>query len=244
MDAASRSSRSTPPSSSTCSNGTSRWAAFARWRWSCRSATSSSRRETATGRSIGGGFFSRGQVYKILGNPTYVGEIHHHGKVHAGNHPAIIERETWERAQQLLEENKQGQRPTKHARNRSLLADRLVDEEGEPLIATHASKGKVRYRYYVSRALQHDPDADSAAGLRIPAREIEAAVAERVAEALDDPIALTAKAGLTLHSGDLRQTMALARSLAEQVRTKDYQLVRELVNSARQGKRDKDRTIS
>lgn len=57
------------------------------------------RRETATGRSIGGGFFSRRQVYKILANPTYVGEIHHHGKVHAGNHPAIIERETWERAQ-------------------------------------------------------------------------------------------------------------------------------------------------
>ncbi len=191
------------------------------------------RRETATGRSIGGGFFSRGQVYKILANPTYVGEIHHHGKVHAGNHPAIIERETWERAQQLLEENKQGQRPAKHARNRSLLAGRLVDEEGKPLVATHACKGKVRYRYYVRRALQHDPDADSSAGMRIPAREIEAAVAERVAEALDDPIALTAKAGLTLHSGDLRRTMVLADGLAEHVRAKNYQIVRELVNSVR-----------
>lgn len=191
------------------------------------------RRETATGRSIGGSFFSRGQVYKILGNPTYVGEIHHNGRVHAGNHPAIIERETWERAQQLLEENKQGQRPMKHARNRSLLAGRLVDEEGEPLVAAHACKGKVRYRYYVSRALQHDPNADSASGMRIPAREIEAAVAERVTKALDDSISLTAKAGFTLHSGDLRQTMTLAEELAEQVRAKDYQLVRELVSSVR-----------
>ena len=191
------------------------------------------RRETATGRSIGGGFFSRGQVYKILANPTYVGEIHHHGKVHVGNHPAIIERETWERARQLLGENLQGQRPAKHARNRSLLAGRLVDEEGKPLVATHACKGKVRYRYYVSRALQHDPDTDSAAGMRIPAREIEAAVAERVAEALDDPIGLTAMAGFTLHSGDLRQTMTLAERLAEQVRAKDYQVVRELVSSVR-----------
>ncbi|MFN6936031.1 MAG: recombinase family protein, partial [Tsuneonella sp.] len=60
------------------------------------------RRATATGRSFGGGFFGRGQVYKILANPTYVGEIHHNRRVHAGNHPAIIERETWERAQQLL----------------------------------------------------------------------------------------------------------------------------------------------
>jgi hypothetical protein len=112
-------------------------------------------------------------------------------------------------------------------------AGRLLDEEGEPLIATHACKGKVRYRYYVSRALQHDPDADSTSGMRIPAREIEAAVAQRVAEALDDPIALTAMAGFTLHSGDLRQTMALAEELAKQVRAKDYQLVRELVSSVR-----------
>ena len=191
------------------------------------------RRKTTTGRSIGGGFFSRGQVYKILANPTYVGEIHHHGKVHAGNHSAIIEREKWEQAQKLLELNRQGPRPAKHARNRSLLAGRLVDEEGEPLIATHACKGKVRYRYYVSRALQHDPDAVSASGMRIPAREIEAAVAERVAEALDDPIALTAMAGFTLHSGELRQTLTLAEGLAEQVRAKDYQLVRELVSSVR-----------
>ncbi|MGX7926564.1 hypothetical protein ACWPMX_08325 [Tsuneonella sp. HG094] len=69
--------------------------------------------------------------------------------------------------------------------------------------------------------------------MRIPAREIEAAVIERVAEALDDPIGLTARAGLTLHSGYLRQTMAMAEGLAEQVRAKDYQLVRELVSSVR-----------
>lgn len=182
---------------------------------------------------MGGGFFSRGQVYKILANPTYVGEIHHHGKVHTGNHPAIIDRETWERTQQVLEDNRQGQRPAKHARNHSLLAGRLVDDDCEPLIATHACKGKVRYRYYVSRLLQNDPDADRTAGMRIPAREIKSAVAERIGEALDDPIALTAKAGWTLHSGELRQTMALAKALAEQVRAKEYQLVRELVSSVR-----------
>lgn len=126
-----------------------------------------------------------------------------------------------------------GQRSAKHARNRSLLAGRLVDEEGEPLVATQACKGKIRYRYYVSRGRQHDPDADSASGMRIPAREIKAAVADRVAEALDDPITLTAMAGFTLQSGDLRQTMAIAEGLTEQVRAKDYQLVRKLVSSVR-----------
>lgn len=190
-------------------------------------------RETTTGRAIGGGSFSRGQIYKVLTNPTYVAEIHHRGQIHQGNHPPIIDRETWDAVQRLLAGNSRGQRPSKHTRNRSLLAGRLVDDEGEPLIATHACKGKVRYRYYVSRALQHDPNADSDSGMRIPAREIEAAVTGRVAEALDDPIAIMGSAGFTLHSNELKQTIALAEQLAEQVRAKDYHVVRQLVSSVR-----------
>ena len=41
------------------------------------------------------------------------------------------------------------------------------------MVATHACKGKVRYRYYVSRDLHHSGDARSAEGWRLPAREIE-----------------------------------------------------------------------
>ncbi|QYU70544.1 recombinase family protein [Leptolyngbya sp. 15MV] len=186
-------------------------------------------RETATGRAIGGGSFSRGQIHRILTNPAYVGEIHHRGQVHAANHEPIIARETWYAVRQLLTGNSQGERPATHARNRSLLAGRLVDDGDAPLIATHACKGKVRYRYYVSRALQHDPDADPASGMRIPAREIEAAVCERVAEALDDPIALAAAAGFTLHANELRQTMGLGGGLAGRVRARDYGIVRDLV---------------
>lgn len=190
-------------------------------------------RETATGRAIGGGYFSRGQIHKILTNPTYAGEIHHRGQVHQGNHLPIISRETWEAARQMLAGNNQGERPAKRSRNRSLLAGRLVDEDGESLIATHACKGRVRYRYYVSRALHHDPDADFTSGMRIPAREIEAAVVECVAQALDDPIALMANAGFTLHSNEFTQTMAYSEQLADQVRAKDYRTVRQLVNSVR-----------
>ncbi len=195
-------------------------------------------RATASGRPMGGGNFTRGQIYKILTTPTYVGEIHHRDKIHQGNHAPIIERETWDAAQRLLADNRQGDRRQKHSPNRSLLAGRLVDEAGEPLIATHACKGKVRYRYYVSRSLQHDPDSDSTSGKRIPAREIEAAVAERVAEALDDPIALAVSAGFALHSSELKQTMALAERLAEQVRARDYHTIRELVSSVRASPRE------
>ena len=187
-------------------------------------------RTTITGRAMGGGEFTRAQIYKILSNPAYVGEIHHRDKVHKANHQPIIDRETWEAAQLMLASNAQGDHPTRHVRTRSLLAGRLIDEQGEPLVAAHACKGKVRYRYYVSKALQHDPDADPNEGMRIPAREIEAAVAERVAKALDDPLALMAQAGITLHSSDVRTTMASAEQLAGEVRDKDYPTVRALIS--------------
>ena len=44
-----------------------------------------------TGRSTGGGPFSRGHIYKILSNPIYVGRIAHKGQVHEGQHQAIVD---------------------------------------------------------------------------------------------------------------------------------------------------------
>lgn len=101
---------------------------------------------------------------------------------------------------------------------------------GEPLIATPCLQGQG------SLPLLCQPSfaarSRCSLGLRhaYPAREIEAAVAERIAEALDDPIALTASAGFTLHSSELGQTIALAAELAERVRAKDYGSVRNLVS--------------
>ena len=194
-------------------------------------------RTAMTGRSMGGREFTRGQIYKILANPTYVGEIHHRGQIHKGNHQPIIERDTWNAAQDLLGSNAQGDQPSAHVQTRSLLAGRLVDESGEPLVATHATKpvlskaegGKVRYRYYVSKVLQHDPDAAAPDGMRIPAREIEAAVVNRMAESFEDPLALIASIGIPLEVNEIRGIMARAEKLASDVRNKDYAVVRSLL---------------
>ena len=186
-------------------------------------------RVAMTGRTMGGAEFTRGQIYKILANPTYVGEIHHRGQIHKGNHQPIIERGTWDAVQELLDSNAQGDQPSSHVQTRSLLAGRLVDESGEPLVATHATKGKVRYRYYVSKALQHDPDADNTDGMRIPAKEIEAEVVNRMAESFDDPLALISSIGIPLEVNEIRSIMARAEKLASDVRNKDYASVRGLL---------------
>ena len=157
-------------------------------------------RITLSGKSIGGVPFTRGMLYLILRRVTYAGQIAHRNKVYPGNHPAIIDAETFDRVQTMLSDNKQGHRRTRSERP-SLLAGRIVDPEGEPLIATHSTKtgsaksgGKiVRYRYYVSHQLHHK---QGDGGVRVPARDFEALVAQCVAALFDDPGELFARACL------------------------------------------------
>ena len=156
-------------------------------------------RRTATGKAYGGGHFSRGQIYQLLRCPLYIGEVPHKTLTYKGLHQAIIERPLWDATQALLAANLQGRRGARSA-SPSLLAGKLVDREGDPVVSVHATKGTVRYRYYVSRALQQ---GEAAQGLRLPAREIEAAVCARLAAAFGDPLELAHQAGLILQPHDI-----------------------------------------
>ncbi len=186
-------------------------------------------RTATTGRMTGGRPFTRGQIYKLLSNPIYISEIHHKGQVYTGKHDAIIDRATWDSVQQMLAANLQGERSGGRAQSPSLLAGRIFDRHGEPLVAVHACKGKVRYRYYVSRSLQHDADRHATDGLRIPALEIEASVSQLLAGALDDPLALLAQAGIPLESDRLRMILKQAEQLAASFRRKQRDVISDLV---------------
>ncbi len=166
------------------------------------------RHRIESGAAYGGVALSRGQIYSMLKYPTYVGEILHRGETFKGLHPPIIERDTWDRVQLLLAEHQQGRRTIRSA-NASLLAGKLVDGEGEPLIAVHATKGSVRYRYYVSRRMHHDPGQP---GMRLPAREIESAVCTAVAGLFVDPLELAERLALDIAPDRLK---ALIASCAE-----------------------------
>jgi len=185
-------------------------------------------RITSTGRPMGGGNFTRGQIYKILSNPIYLGEIHHNGKVYDGLHDAIVERELWDRVQAKLSDNTKGTQRAATVRSPSLLAGKVFDHSGEPLVATHACKGKVRYRYYVSRSLQHEPGSKGKTW-RIPALELEGAVLTRLAEELDAPLALISRTGATFDGPGLAATTDACKMLAEQIRGKDRAAIGDLV---------------
>jgi len=54
-------------------------------------------RHTKNGRAYGFKPFSRGNLYKILKNPVYIGKAVHKKSVYDGQHESIIDEETWEK---------------------------------------------------------------------------------------------------------------------------------------------------
>lgn len=56
----------------------------------------------------GGKMLNKDSLYKILANITYIGKIRYKSEVHNGEHAAIIDGESFEKVQTLLEKNGQG----------------------------------------------------------------------------------------------------------------------------------------
>ncbi|NTZ42565.1 recombinase family protein [Altererythrobacter sp. SALINAS58] len=185
-------------------------------------------RQTSSGRSMGGVPFTRNQIYRILTNPIYLGEIHHKGQVYDGQHDAIVERDLWDKVQVRLEDNRQGTQQAATVKSSSLLAGLVFDDAGEPLVASHACKSKVRYRYYVSKALQHEPGS-AGSGMRIPALELEKTVAEGLAAQFDNPLRLMALAHLQPRADEMKQFSRDCESLATKIRKRDRLLLRQLI---------------
>ncbi len=116
------------------------------------------RRTARSGKVTGGIPFGRGNLAQLLGNRIYIGEIVHRGTVHPGLHDPIIERATFDKAQELLERSRIGRRMSQQAK--APLAGLLFDALGNRMAATHArGRGGKRYTYYISPVPASDPDA-------------------------------------------------------------------------------------
>jgi site-specific DNA recombinase len=145
----------------------------------------SKRRIFSSGRSVGGKPLSRGQVYYILRNPLYLGQIRHRDKTYPGRHSAIIDQALWDRVQQKLSDASNKARGITYAPSgaTNLLAGIIFDETGDRLTPTYATKGSKRYRYYVSnRLIGGTPDPSA---WRLPAADLERQVKTLVADHLE-----------------------------------------------------------
>lgn len=151
-------------------------------------------RQTLKAKTYGGRNFSRGQIYAILRNPIYIGEIPHKDCTYPGMHKAILDRTVWDKAQAQLADNSRGKQIVRR-RNSSPLAGLLFAEDGDDLIPVHSTKGTKRYRYYVSKAHQHGKAREGSKAMRIPASEIEKLVKQELNALLESPQALLDQLG-------------------------------------------------
>ena len=192
-------------------------------------------RKTAKGKAYGGCVISRGQLYTILRNPIYAGLIGHKGEIFDGLHKAIIDRATWDAAQEQLANNRQGPRRQREPK-KALLAGLLVDEAHTPFHSSHTKKGKREYCYYVSAAGAGDAgagDAGSGAKIRIPASDIERVIREEVASRLSDPLTIIDPSDVSPR--EIALAYDKASELAASIRSPRSKLIRMLLSNVTVG---------
>jgi site-specific DNA recombinase len=142
-------------------------------------------------RSRAGNHFFRGPLYTVLRNPHYLGLIKHKKESYPGEHPAIIDRATWDKVQALLDANIRGKRRKVRATKESLFTGILFDVMGTLYTPTHANKNGRRYRYYTSQAVNKKTEKSNAPA-RIPAPDVENAVVDCLLNWLQTPADLLA----------------------------------------------------
>jgi site-specific DNA recombinase len=159
---------------------------------------------TKQGHPVGGGRLSRGALFHLLKNRTYLGEIPHGEKSYPGSHPAIIDPELFDAVQAGLGQRRSlwRERPLRAAT--MPLRGLLFDVDGAPMSPsfTHGKNGQV-YRYYVSSPLQlgrpvkQNPDAIR----RVSAPEVEQVLRDQ----LRAPLGAAEDAGLDTLLGSVKR---------------------------------------
>jgi DNA invertase Pin-like site-specific DNA recombinase len=173
----------------------------------------------ADGAERGGKPFTRGHIYAVLSNPIYTGQIAHKDQLYPGQHPALIDAETWATVRHRLAVNTSDHRRKAKAAEPSLLAGLLFDARGKRLTPTHAVKKGRRYRYYVSAALITEAGTEHAQGWRLAAQPIEDAVTRILIDWLIQPAKLLEPAGgVGIDSDQVRKMLGRAARLAATLR--------------------------
>lgn len=175
-------------------------------------------RITSKGDSWGGSKFSRGLLYKTLSNPIYVGLVRHKDKIYPGLHKAIIPRNIWDEAQNLLTGQSAVKRGACIVRPEgNLLKGLLFDKAGRPYSPVFTKKRGKQYRYYVSQNLIQLNDTRPDISTRLPAYEIETAVKSAIQLQLASPRSLAEFLKIDLEEHGLALKQATQRPASPDV---------------------------
>jgi site-specific DNA recombinase len=174
---------------------------------------------TRKGRQRGGRPFSKTNLHQLLTNVTYVGKVRYKSEIHTGEHPALIDPETWQRVQALLQRNGRGGGEVRNRAGALLQGLLHCGPCGYAMSPTYATKKGRRYRYYVCTAAQKR-GWQGCPSKSVPAGAIEGFVVDRIKAVGQDPAVLAAVVAQARRQGQERLTemeverRALERDLA------------------------------
>jgi site-specific DNA recombinase len=111
---------------------------------------------TRKGQRRGGGVIGKTRLQEFLTNPSYAGRVRYRGELFAGQQPALVDDQTWHRAQDLLAENRRAARHRPAASSDALLAGRVRCRPCGCAMtpARVVKRGGRRYAYYVCTGAQ------------------------------------------------------------------------------------------
>ena len=141
-------------------------------------------RKLSSGAIRGGVPFTQGPLFYMLRNRFYIGEVTFKGEVLPGPQPPLLERSLFEAVQAKLTEQWSHRTRTRQ-KSKALLSGLLFDDAGNRMIPTHATRNRVRYRYYISQPRQRGhSDGPVGSISRVRADQIEALVTNAVRDQL------------------------------------------------------------
>ena len=152
----------------------------------CRAGHTTKSWTTQDGKHRPGKPIDKGALYKILGNPVYLGEAVHKGIPHPGEHQAIIDRATWDKVHAILAENRVARANGTRAQTPALLCGLIFTPGGHAMTPSHTRKAGKLYRYYVATDAIRQGYADCPVR-SVPAAEVEEAVVAQVRHLLRTP---------------------------------------------------------
>ena len=161
-------------------------------------------RKLSSGAIRGGVPFTQGPLFYMLRNRFYIGEVTFKGEVLPGPQPPLLERSLFDAVQAKLTEQ-WSHRTRARQKSKALLSGLLFDDAGNRMIPTHATKNRVRYRYYISQPRQRGYSDDPVGSIsRVPADQIEALVTNAVRDRL-------------MKSGDRSQSLSEQNAVAAHI---------------------------
>lgn len=140
------------------------------------------------GKDRGGRTITKGFIYKILQNRTYLGEINHKGNHYPGQHKAIIDHALWEKVRSVMQESPRKRAIRTRGMSTSLLQGLAVCGGCRSVMTpTYTKKANGRlYRYYKPSAHLKNECEDCPIG-SVPAGELENIVLNQIRFAICTP---------------------------------------------------------